>query len=574
MSNFQKLFELLTEKQRRGLIFLSFLLIVVSVMEIFFLQSILIIVEFISGQQNASFFKFAKIQNFINNFNYPEIFLLALFLIFFLSKVLINIIVLKYEADFIYRTRENFTKKFFINYLSLPKLFHVKMSIANLLKKIIIQVEDLGVAIRSLITIVLEILILILITVYLLTINFYLTVYIFTIFMIASLILLKFNKKKFVNLGKEQIFHNENRVKVVNEIFTSLKFFKNFQFKENITKKFNFHNKRTNDIAIAITFKNNYLRPLFELIILIVFVSTLLFMFLNNYEIKKFLPQFAVFLAASYRLMPSYARILASINTYKYHIQPVNEYYSDKINLFPEKLPLKNPSQIIQFNDNINLNNISFSYNIDNQGSKKLILSNLNLNIKKNSKICILGESGSGKSTLLEILMGLLQPHKDSVIKIDGKKTALNNDKWQDKIGFVPQNIFITTDTLKKNIALGFEEKDIDIDNLKYCLKFSNLHNFVSNLKNGMDEKISDAGTNISGGQKQRIGIARAIYSKPEILILDEPLNNLDEKNELEILGKILDLQNVTVILTTHKKNNLLSKFDQILEMKNLLKNE
>ena len=89
-----------------------------------------------------------------------------------------------------------------------------------------------------------------------------------------------------------------------------------------------------------------------------------------------------------------------------------------------------------------------------------------------------------------------------------------------------------------------------------------------------MDEKISDAGTNISGGQKQRIGIARAIYSKPEILILDEPLNNLDEKNELEILGKILDLQNVTVILTTHKKNNLLSKFDQILEMKNLLKNE
>ena len=264
-------------------------------------------------------------------------------------------------------------------------------------------------------------------------------------------------------------------------------------------------------------------------------------------------------------MLPSYARILSAYQLYKYHIQPVNEYYSDSIKLFTDS-NLNQSKNKIEFLNNIQLENISFEYGSEEDLNRNIVLKDININFKKNSKICIIGESGAGKSTFLDIIMGLHKPAKGKIF-IDGKEQSLVNLDWQDKIGFVPQNVFISSDTLKRNIAFGFEDHEINNNKVNYCLEICNLKNFANSLENGIDTKLTDAGTNISGGQKQRIGIARALYSKPNILILDEPTNNLDETNEKDITEKLLKLDNITLILTTHKKE-IISRFHKIFQIK------
>ncbi len=565
MNNLQKLLKILSQGQKKKILILSFFLFVVSIMEIFFLQSIMILVNSISGTNSSAIEYFENFEKSVL-FKEPLNIILSLFFVFFLLKSLFSIFVIKYEANFIFKTREILTNNFFSKYINLPKLLHVKLSLANITKKIIIQVDDLTVAIRSISILFLEILILIMITIYLFTINFYLTIYIFLIFSVCSLIILIFNKKKIEKIGTEQLKHNELRVKIVNEILSSLKFFKNEKFNENISRKFFFHNKKANDISIDIAFKNGYIRPLFEIVILLVIVTTLIFIYINNLLLADYLPQFAVFLAASYRLMPSYARIISSYQTYKYHIQPVKEYYDDTQKLFKEK-NFYVSNEKFQFQNSIEFKDLSFNYILNKNNGKKIVLEKSNIEIKKNLKVCIIGESGSGKSTFLDLLMGVVKPSEGKIF-IDGIEKSLTNLNWQNNIGFVNQNIFITSDSLKKNIAFGFEDNEIDISKINYLLEFCNLKNFTKSLENGIETKLSDSGTNISGGQKQRIGIARALYSKPSILILDEPTNNLDELNEKDITEKLLKIKDITIIFTTHKKN-LISNFDKAFEISN-----
>jgi len=564
MNNLQKLLFILSKKQKKNLFLLSILLLVVSLFEIIFLHSIFLLVSSVTSDNNSHL-------SFVNNFlvfkNYSlEINLILIFVTLFLLKTIISILAIKYEATFIYRTRENLTADFFEKYVSLPKLFQIKLSVTNLVKKIVIQVENLMSAMKAISSLFLEITILLLITVYLLNVNFFATVYIFSIFFISSLILLKLNKKKIINAGKEQIIHYDKIIQTVSEIFSGLKFFKNKKFNESYKKKFLFNNKSLSDIGILVTFKNGSIRPLFELVILLILISILVYILNSNFTINDFIPQLTVFLAASYRLMPSYVRIITSLQIYKYNIQPVNEYYSDIKTIF-EKNILSDNQEKIQFKRCIELKNLSFTYDLKRTNQSHFVLNKINLSIKKNSKNCIVGESGSGKSTLIEILTGLLEPSEGKIL-VDDKVLNLNNSNWQNRIGFVSQNIYITNSTLRENIAFGYDENEIDEKKIINCLELCNLTEFANNLKNGLNTKLSDLGTNISGGQKQRLGIARALYDNPEILILDEPTNNLDENNEQIIINNLLNLKNITLIITTHK-NELKKRFNSVFEVKN-----
>tara|TARA_B100000575_G_C23142504_1_gene665393 strand:- start:762 stop:2486 length:1725 start_codon:yes stop_codon:yes gene_type:complete len=564
MTNFQKLFFILDKKQKKSLFFLSILLLFVSILEITFLHSVFILINSITSNDYSFIDLFSNLF-FLDNLS-PEIALLAIFVIFFLFKSTVSILAIKYEAKFIYNTREDLTKSFFNKYVNLPKLFQIKLSVANLVKKIVVQVESLMSAMKAVSTLFLEISVLVLITIYLLNINFYATLYIFIIFLIFSIIIIKINKKKVVDVGKEQVEHYDKIIQTVNEIFSGLKFFKNEKFNNNYKKKFLFHNKRLSEIGITIFFRNGTVRPIFELVILLILVSTLVYILLYKLTLNNFIPQIAVFVVASYRIMPSYVRIITAIQIYKYNIQPVNEYYSDIKTIFEKNTP-RDFNQNIEFKNNIELKNISFNYNFEKPNKVNPVLDKINLTIIKNSKNCIIGESGSGKSTLLDIVMGLLEPGEGKIL-VDGKQCKLGNSNWQNKIGFVSQNIYITNNSLKENIAFGYDEHEIDDEKIKKCLDICNLSNFVNNLSLGLDTKLSDLGTNISGGQKQRIGIARALYNSPEILILDEPTNNLDEKNELIIINNLLNLEKITLIVTTHK-NELKNKFNKVFEVNN-----
>ncbi|HEF3481883.1 TPA: ABC-type lipopolysaccharide transporter PglK, partial [Campylobacter jejuni] len=194
--------------------------------------------------------------------------------------------------------------------------------------------------------------------------------------------------------------------------------------------------------------------------------------------------------------------------------------------------------------------NLSFGYE-----GKKHLFKNLNLNIKKGEKIAFIGESGCGKSTLVDLIIGLLKP-KEGQILIDEQELNANNTKnYRQKIGYIPQNIYLFNDSIAKNITFG---DAVDEEKLNRVIKQANLEHFIKNLSQGVQTKVGDGGSNLSGGQKQRIAIARALYLEPEILVLDEATSALDTQSEAKIMDEIYKIsKDKTMIIIAHRLSTI-----------------
>ncbi|EAI2878604.1 ATP-binding cassette domain-containing protein, partial [Campylobacter jejuni] len=177
------------------------------------------------------------------------------------------------------------------------------------------------------------------------------------------------------------------------------------------------------------------------------------------------------------------------------------------------------------------------------------------LNIKKGEKIAFIGESGCGKSTLVDLIIGLLKP-KEGQILIDEQELNANNTKnYRQKIGYIPQNIYLFNDSIAKNITFG---DAVDEEKLNRVIKQANLEHFIKNLSQGVQTKVGDGGSNLSGGQKQRIAIARALYLEPEILVLDEATSALDTQSEAKIMDEIYKIsKDKTMIIIAHRLSTI-----------------
>ena len=171
--------------------------------------------------------------------------------------------------------------------------------------------------------------------------------------------------------------------------------------------------------------------------------------------------------------------------------------------------------------------------------------------------ISISGKTGSGKTTIMNNLLGLLEPNQGT-IQVDGVNIFENLNAWQNKIGYVPQSIFLLDDSIKNNIAFGIKKENINEDRINDVIKKAQLENFISQQKNGLDTFVGERGARISGGQLQRIAIARALYNNPEIIVFDEATNALDEDTENEVMKILLELKGKkTILLISHSHQNL-----------------
>jgi ABC-type multidrug transport system fused ATPase/permease subunit len=206
-------------------------------------------------------------------------------------------------------------------------------------------------------------------------------------------------------------------------------------------------------------------------------------------------------------------------------------------------------------------------------------LQNINLTIPRKSKVCIVGPTGSGKTTTIDIILGLLEPQKGT-LKVDGKviknKSVIS---WQRIIGYVPQQIYLTDDTIAANIAFGVDSNNIDKLSIEKASKIANLHEFITNeLPEKYQTIVGERGVRLSGGQRQRIGIARALYFKPKLIIFDEATNALDKQTEQAIMDSISSIsKDITIIKVTHRLNtvknsDIIFKFEKgrLIEQSNL----
>ena len=251
------------------------------------------------------------------------------------------------------------------------------------------------------------------------------------------------------------------------------------------------------------------------------------------------------------RLLPAFSNISGAISTLKTTLPSLKHLIKE--NKFLKK-KVQNKNKIkIKFNKEIELKNINFSY----AKTTKKILNNFSINIKKGDKIGIIGESGKGKTTLLNIILGLIQP-TNGVFLVDNKKVDFKNNFWGDTVGYVPQEIFLLDNTIKKNITFGLNDDKIDKALMKKVCKTAQIFKHVQNLPKKFNTIVGEHGHNLSVGQKQRLGIARILYRKPKLIILDEATSSLDFKNEQKFIDDVFNIDsNITIIFVSHKMSAL-----------------
>ncbi len=269
---------------------------------------------------------------------------------------------------------------------------------------------------------------------------------------------------------------------------------------------------------------------------------------------------------AAFRIMPSLNRVLVSasdIRKVDSYIKMTHEAFTTitKNDLFQNN---KEQLEEFSFSNELELDNISYAY----PDSKTPALSGLSFSIKKGQLIGIVGASGAGKSTLMDIILGLLQPDHGRFL-VDGKDITRNIERWQEKCGFVPQDIFLLDDTIRRNIAFSLEDSDIKHPQVEKAIEMAGLGLLINELPDGLDTTLGENGAKLSGGQKQRLVIARAFYRDPELFLFDEPTSALDNITENEVRETLANLHgNKTVIIIAHRLSTV-KNCDKLIFIKN-----
>ena len=272
------------------------------------------------------------------------------------------------------------------------------------------------------------------------------------------------------------------------------------------------------------------------------------------------LPVLGLFAAAAFRIAPSANRILGAVQNLKYSAPVINTLYQEMQLL--EKTVFPQRTSLLSFKKTLELEHVGYCY----VNAEHHALTDVSLVIPRGTSVGFIGTSGAGKSTLVDVVLGLLTPAQGKVT-IDGVDIQTNLRGWQDQIGYVPQSIFLTDDTLRRNVAFGLSDELIDDKAVLRAIKSAQLEAFVDGLSQGMETLVGERGVRLSGGQRQRIGIARALYHDPAVLVLDEATSALDMATEKGVMEAINALHGEKTLLIIAHRLSTVSNCDRIYKM-------
>lgn len=540
----QKLQSILTPRDKQFLLFLLGFSIFISIIETI---GISVIMPFITVATNFDlihtnqyytqiyhFFNFQNDVNFVISFG-------AFLICFYLARSIINILYFYLLNRFTHGRYHILAFRLFENYMGLPYKEFIKKNSSTLTKSIVSETQNLTSLISAILFMMSEVFIVVLLYCMMLYVNYKITFLLTIILFLNALFMLTTVSKIIKKAGVSRTELQKRFFETINRSFGNFKLIKLSNHDDRILKEFaqsSFGFAKANITNTTLSQVPKLFLEAVGFSIIVFIVTFLVYKYETN--VNSVLGIISMFVLALYRLMPSVNRIMSSYNQIIFNYRSLEIIHND---LMYESEALGDES--IRFTNKIELKNVSFEYETD-----KPILTEINLEIKKGSKIAFIGESGSGKSTLVDLIIGLYKP-KLGVIKVDGTPLTDHNIKqWRAKIGYIPQNVYLFDGTVAENVAFG---SYINPAQIIEALKQANIYDFLKS-KNGIDTKVGEDGIMLSGGQKQRIAIARALYNKPEILILDEATSALDNENEESIMNEIYNNCNdKTLIIIAHR---------------------
>lgn len=563
MNYLKKIYSLLDISEKKKIFFLLFVVFFSMLIEVLGIALIIPLLNIVLNKDPVTIWLDQNLPFILENYSYEQILYFIILLIFFvyLIKNILSIYFIWTQNKFTNNVQVRLANTLLKKYLYLSYENYLDKNISILLRNIEEVRTFQGVLLRLTLAISETIIFLGIITL-LFIYNIKISIFIFLFFLISSLIILKILMPIIKKLGEMRLLHAKKTTKHLLEALSAFKEIRIYGRLNFFFKKFYENNSKTMASNLRYNLFDNFPRILLELLFISILLSTIFFMVYSNSDFSQIITLLGLYSVASFRIMPSLNRIIQSLQNLRFMMPVVDMLYLDLIkgksdiledNMVIYQNKKEDDNSLISFNEKICFKNVNFNY----QKSGINIINNLNLEINKNEIVGIIGESGSGKSTLINLLLCLLEP-SSGTIEIDGTNIQKNIKAWRKLIGYVPQNIFITDNSLKNNIAFGINENEISQKRINQSLEFSKLKKYVDKQKEGADILIGDKGSKISGGELQRLGLARAFYNDPQVLILDEFTSSLDFETEYEILKEIEKLKNrITIILITHRKSTL-----------------
>ena len=547
------LLDLLLPAERTRAFFLTMWVLVVALVDVIGIASIMPFIAVLSNpglvQTNeylAGLYEFSGYQS-----SHDFLFLLGtivfLLLLISLSLKAFNIYI---QTRFTLKIEYSLGRRLLSGYLNQPYEWFLNQNSSELGKSILAEVHNVvrgGFA--PMMAVITQTIIAITILILLLFVDPFLALVVFITFAASYFLIFNTLKKFLKGIGQSRFNANHQRFRVINEVFGGIKDVKLGGLEDFYLEKFAEHSltySKTNATADVIS-----KMPRFglEAIAFGGLILMILYMMAMNDDFEAVLPTIALYAFAGYRLLPALQQIYEGASKLKFSTPAVKKLHNDLTKL---KRTTKNSGgHPVSFLKSIELENVVFKY----PKSEKRAIDNINLIIPAYKTVGFVGPTGSGKSTIVDTVLGLLSPCEGKV-KIDSKALDIESCRdWQKNIGYVPQHIYLSDDTIEANIAFNEHKNHIDKVAVMRAAKIASLHEFVSkDLPEGYDTLVGERGVRLSGGQRQRIGIARALYHSPKLLVLDEATSALDNITERAVMDAVANISHeITIIMIAHR---------------------
>lgn len=501
-----------------------------------------------------------KIYEYLNcNSQKDFIIFLALIIgIIYIVKNLYLIIEQNAILSFSFQMRKSIATNLLSTYMREPYTFHLKRNIAESQRALQTDTQQFMLLITNALQLIAEVMVVLVLGLFLFSTSHAISVVVIGMLVVCMLLFSWISKNASGKLGKQNEYYMAKMNQWMNQALGGIKEVKVLHregfFVESYDENYREEIKGAKANELLACAPKYIMETVCIVGMLMAVVGKTVFG--QDVSITTFIPQLSAFAVASFRLLPSAGKInsyIASINYCKASLENVYHDFKSVENIKEDNFIASDKAVDASFNNEIKLESIYYAY----PDSDHNVISDVSMRIMKGDAVAFIGESGAGKTTLADIILGLLTPQKGRIV-VDNWDICENPNAWHRILGYIPQTIYLTDDSIKNNVAFGIKEADIDEDAVNRALKQVQLEKFVRELPDGVNTYVGDRGVRISGGQRQRIGIARALYKNPEVLVLDEATSALDNETENAVMEAIDSLQGKkTIIIIAHRLSTI-----------------